>query len=403
MRFKEHPLANMPFAKLCLSGLLFFTSFNMIIPELPNYLSSMGGEDFKGLIISLFTLTAGISRPFSGKLADSIGRIPVMIIGVSVCVVCGLLYPMVNTVFALLFLRFLHGISTGFKPTGTAAFVADVAPEDRRGEAMSYLGFFNMVGLALGPYLGGEIALRWNVDAVFYTSTVFAFLSIVIIANMNETLQQKQKFSFKLLKIKRQDVYTPRVLPAAIVMMFGAYPFGMVLTLVPDFSQHLGLANKGAYFAFFTLSSMVSRLLFGRFSDIYGREPVIACSLAGAIITLVITGMADSGFMLIVCACSMGIFAGHTASTILAWTIDLGDRKHIGRAMATIYIALEIGIGSGAFISGLVYANAAENFKFAFWLSALCAFIALVYLLRYMMKTRRGRFRREPQILSEAN
>jgi MFS family permease len=47
----------------------------MMIPELSGYLSGLGGADYKGLIIALFTLTAMISRPYSGKLSDTIGRI----------------------------------------------------------------------------------------------------------------------------------------------------------------------------------------------------------------------------------------------------------------------------------------------------------------------------------------
>ena len=97
---------------------MFFMSFNMIIPELPDYLTSLGGEDYKGLFISLFTLAAGLSRPFSGKIADRVGRIPVMIFGSVVCIVCGLLYPVLTSIAGFLFLRFFHGFSTGFKPTG---------------------------------------------------------------------------------------------------------------------------------------------------------------------------------------------------------------------------------------------------------------------------------------------
>ena len=65
----------------------------MMIPELPAYLTNLGGAEHKGWIIALFTLTAGLSRPFSGKLTDTIGRMPVMYIGVWACVVCGVLYP----------------------------------------------------------------------------------------------------------------------------------------------------------------------------------------------------------------------------------------------------------------------------------------------------------------------
>ncbi len=69
------------FILLCLSNALFSASFNMMIPELPAYLTRMGGADYKGYIIGLFTLMAGLSRPFSGKLTDTIGRAPVMIFG----------------------------------------------------------------------------------------------------------------------------------------------------------------------------------------------------------------------------------------------------------------------------------------------------------------------------------
>ena len=105
-------LFSTPFLLLCLSHALFAASFNMMIPELPSYLSSLGGAEYKGLIIALFTLTAGISRPFSGKLTDKVGRLFVMYVGTAACVLCGLLYPVLTTVGGFLLLRFLHGFST---------------------------------------------------------------------------------------------------------------------------------------------------------------------------------------------------------------------------------------------------------------------------------------------------
>ena len=119
---------------LCFSSLLFFASFNMIIPELPGYLETLGGADYKGLIIALFTITAMISRPFSGKLADTIGRIPVIIFGSIVCFICSLMYPVLAFVAGILSIRLVHGFSTGFTPTGQTAYLADILPLERRGE-----------------------------------------------------------------------------------------------------------------------------------------------------------------------------------------------------------------------------------------------------------------------------
>ena len=53
-----------------LSSFLFFLSFNLLLPELPDHLTRLGGGEYKGYIIALFTLTAGLSRPFTGKLAE---------------------------------------------------------------------------------------------------------------------------------------------------------------------------------------------------------------------------------------------------------------------------------------------------------------------------------------------
>ncbi|RZL07305.1 MAG: MFS transporter, partial [Hymenobacter sp.] len=97
---------------MCLSSFLFFLSFNLLLPELPQHLTDLGGGEYKGFIIALFTLTAAISRPFSGKLSDTVGRIPVMVFGSLVCFVCGFFYPLALTVSGFLLLRLLHGFST---------------------------------------------------------------------------------------------------------------------------------------------------------------------------------------------------------------------------------------------------------------------------------------------------
>ena len=104
-------LYNLQFWLLCVSNFLFSASFQMILPELPDYLTSLGGAEYKGLILALFTFTAGFSRPFSGKLTDTVGRVPIMVFGSLVCVVCSALYPFLTTVTGFLLLRLFHGFS----------------------------------------------------------------------------------------------------------------------------------------------------------------------------------------------------------------------------------------------------------------------------------------------------
>ena len=60
--------------------LFFMISFNLIMPQLNDFITELGGATYKGLIITFFTIAAALSRPFSGKLADLIGRKKVVFI-----------------------------------------------------------------------------------------------------------------------------------------------------------------------------------------------------------------------------------------------------------------------------------------------------------------------------------
>ncbi|MEX0967960.1 MAG: MFS transporter [Bacteroidia bacterium] len=366
---------------LCLSSFLFFASFNMIIPELPGYLSSMGGQDYIGLIIFLFALTAGISRPFSGKLTDRIGRIPVMVAGAVVAAICGAIYPWVSAVWAFLLLRFFHGFSTGFKPTGTVAYLADIVPANRRGEAIGVAGLSGSLGMASGPALGSWLAELWSLDLMFYASSASALLSVLILAGMKETLSFPEKFKISVLRISWADVYQKSVVTPSLIMMLTVFSFGIILTIIPDYSEFIGLTNKGWFFTVFTLSSVGIRFFAGKASDKFGRINVMLVSTSLLMLSMILIALSETPFALLSAAVVFGVAAGMNAPTLFAWAIDLSDKKYFGRAMATLYIALEIGVGSGALISGTIYSSDDSRFPYAFSCGAITAGFALIFLI----------------------
>lgn len=353
----------------------------MLIPELPAYLNSMGGGAYKGYIIALFTLTAGISRPFSGRLTDTIGRVPVMAVGSLVCFVCGLLYPVLTTVTGFLLLRLFHGFSTGFKPTATAAYIADIIPAHRWGEAMGIHGICFSTGLAIGPAIGSFITARYSIDILFYCSSVFALLSIGILANLKETHPEKQRFHPKLLKIKGQDIFEPLVLPAALITFLGYISYGAILTIIPDWSDHLGISNKGTFYIVYTLSSLLIRFLAGKLSDRKGRVYALKIALVLMALAIFIMGAGTTVTTLLIGAFVYGMGTGLISPAISAWTADLSDENRRGRGMATMYIALEAGIGLGAWLAGLVFQDDLNVVPYIFYGTAVCCIIGLGYLI----------------------
>ncbi len=377
------------FGLLCASAVLFFASFNMIIPELPAYLTRLGGADYKGLIISLFTVTAMISRPFSGRLADRVGRVPVIMVGSTVCLVCSLLYPVLSGVWGFFLLRLVHGFSTGFTPTGQTAYVSDIVPASRRGEAMGIIGTAGMLGMAGGPVLGGLLAEYWGLNAVFYCSSAFAFLSLSILMNIRETVKDKQPFALQHLNVGKEDLFEPRVLTPCIVMVLSAYAYGSVFTLIPDFGVFVGVKNKGLLFTALTLSSLTVRLVGGKASDRWGRRPVLQVSTGVMVAAMISMAFAATPQQLFASIILYGLAQGTTSPTLLAWATDLSPVERKGRGVASLYMAMELGIGVGAFASGVLYGNEPGRFPAAFLVCALFAGMAFLYLLATKLRAAR--------------
>ncbi len=371
---------------MCLSSFLFFLSFNLLLPELPDHLSRLGGGEYKGYIIALFTLTAAISRPYSGKLADTVGRIPVMVFGSLVCFLCGFFYPWALTVSGFLLLRLLHGFSTGFKPTGTAAYIADIVPVERRGEAMGLLGVTGALGLASGPALGSWITHAFSLNTMFYCSSAVALLSLLVQGSLTETLPkaQRQRFRLGLLRLRWNEILDRRVLSPAVVTGLCLFPYGAVLTVVPDQSRLLGLdgPTKGLFYVFLTVASLSIRLVAGKVSDVHGRVPVLRWSSLILAAGLALLVWSPTAAWFLAAATVFGIGAGLNSPALYAWTIDLSHPEFRGKAVATMYIALEIGIGLGALLAGWIFANQPSRLPYVHGLSLLCVLGAVVYLFR---------------------
>jgi MFS family permease len=285
---------------------------------------------------------------------------------------------------SFLFLRLLHGFSTGFKPTGTAAFVADIVPMAKRGEAIGLLGVTGSLGMAAGPALGSWLAETFSLNVMFYCSSAAALLSVLVQGTLTETLPvaQRQRFRFSLLKLKLDEILEPRVLAPALTTLLCLFPYGAVLTVIPDQSRLLGLAGptKGLFYICYTIASLAVRLVAGKASDTHGRVPVLRWSAGLLALGLAVLVWSPSVPVFLLGAVIFGVGTGLNSPTLYAWTIDLSHPERRGRGVATMYIALEVGIGIGALLAGWIFDNQPGRLPYVHALSLACVLAALAYL-----------------------
>ena len=361
----------------------------MLIPEMNSYLTDLGGEDQKWLILGLWTIAAALTRPFSGKIADNISRKSVMIIGVVISVLVSFSYPWFLSITGFLFLRFLHGFSTGFHPTGATALIADVIPQGKRGEAMGIFGVTITIGFSLGQALGSTVRAAFEMEGLFMTCGILGALSVLLILPIKEnkeTVRQNAKekgyVSLKSKVIPKWDeVIAPEVVQPSVIMFLSAGVAGLYFMMVPDFSTHLGIANKGLFFMVNVGIVVVTRFISGRFVDLWGARKNLYISLSVLIVGCLVTGSATTQSHFLISSLIYGFGAAIGSPAIMAWTADLANPKYKGRGMATMFIALETGFLMGNYIAQVVYNNKPENFFYAFFAGAILSALGLTYLI----------------------
>jgi MFS family permease len=365
---------------------LFMTSFNLIMPELNTFITMLDGAEYKGLIITIFTISAGLARPFSGKLSDTIGRKKVIFLGLVICFVTSLLYPLSYSIWFFLALRFIHGFSVGFSPTGATALITDILPEEKRGQGMGIWGTFISLGIGVGQSLGSLIGDTLGLTNLFFISATIAVLSGILMYYVEETLEKKESFKPKLLLLNWQDVFEPSVLPAAMVMALSAVCSGIIFVVTPDMSEYFGISNKGWFFGIYVIATIVIRLFSSSLSDRIGRRQTLLIGFGFLTISMLLIGTANSILSYGLAAIVFGVATGISSPTLFAWTADLSHPERRGVGSGTMFIALEIGIMTGSALTLLSYDNSISSIKTTFMIAAGFAITSMIYLIWHLFQ-----------------
>jgi len=367
------------------SMFIFMTSFNLVLPELNDFITLLDGEKYKGLIISLFTITAAISRPFSGKMADVVGRKSTMYVGALISAFITMLYPLSGTVLFFLILRFFHGFSTGFLPTGATALVTDLLPESRRGHGMGVFGTGISLGIGVGQFLGTPTRDLLGMNGLFAASAILSVLSFILIIKVRETLESPVPFKSSIFRISKNDIVEKQVYPAAVVMFLTAACSGLLFVLSPDMSGYLGIENKGWFFIFYVFSTILIRLTSGKLSDKIGRRQTLLIGTSMLILSMIMVAHADDLFWYTSSSIVFGIATGINSPTLFAWMADLSPIHRRGLGSGTLFIALELGILFGSACTLFLYDSTIQTVSNVFNFGALLSVLALIYLIFHLI------------------
>ncbi|MBI3458564.1 MAG: MFS transporter [Candidatus Rokubacteria bacterium] len=341
---------NPAFARLWGATFSVYFSFYLLLPVLPVYALSLGiGESAIGLIIGIFALTAMILKPGTGWVMDWHGRRGILTAGAALFGLASLLYPATRSTASLLLVRVVHGAGMGLFPTAGVAVVADLAPVERRGEAMGLFGMAANLAMAIGPTLGVSMEGRLGFLGLCLISAALAGLGVGLTLLVPETGLLGARPPFRA-----GQLLAPQTLRPAAVTLALFLPYGALVSFLPLLTQARGAGNPGLFFTLMAIALLAVRAQAGQLSDRIGRRAVVAPAAVVIAASLAVLAMARAPWTIYGAGFLFGLGLGSAQPTLMAWAADLVAPVDRGKAMATFYTAWELGIGGGSILFGLL-------------------------------------------------
>jgi MFS family permease len=358
----------------------FVTAFGMqmLIATLPVYVIGIGGSQAEaGLVSGALTFTALFFRPITGWLTDAWRRRPMVLIGTSCYGLASLVYLLAGSIPFLLFGRLVHGLGLSCYNTAAYAYMADIAPPKRRGEAMGLFSSAFALALVIGPVIGfmivGSIGFRY----LFCVTGVLALIAFVISLFARERRQpweiKSQPWSL------RTGIVAVDALPVAWTTLCMGMGFGTISAFISIFAQSRGIQNPGFYFMVVAVALLVSRTFAGHLADKYGRTVVIIPSVILMAAALALLPMAHSFPYFVISASFYGMGLGAGQPATMALLIDRVRPDQRGLATGTYFIGFDAGISIGAILLGVV--SQYWGFGVMWPLAAACTLLGLAGLL----------------------
>ncbi|MGV2621203.1 UNVERIFIED_CONTAM: MFS transporter [Halobacillus marinus] len=354
----QQKLWTLPFIFLIIANLFTFMSFQMLLPNLPPYIESIGGTSLQvGLITTTFAFAAIIIRPFIGHMLMTRPRKVLVMVGAVSLLIMTVLYPVTQVVVALLIIRFIHGIAWGWSTTVNGTAAVDLVPRRRVGEGMGYFGLSVTVGMIMAPSIGIFLYQNYSFDLLVWISAglgviaiiLFAFTSFVTPAQVYENQKNPPKFSFVGSLVEKKSWYP------ALVTILNTFGYGSVITYIVIFGNEQGLSGTFLFYFFNALFATLSRPISGRYFDKHGPWKLIIVCSGLSFIAMWLLALSNSNVDLIIAGSLFGLGYGSMMPALQAWVISKTTTERSGIANGMYYSSIDLGIGASAFLLGFVY------------------------------------------------
>lgn len=370
---------------LCLCNNLFlFTYYYALLTILPIYIMKDLGGTVKeaGLALTLFLASSIAVRPFSGLIVEKLGKKIAFRGSELLFVVFALSYLFADSMWALLLIRFIHGIWFSVLTTVTVPIANDFIPDHRKGEGMGYFVMSTNLAVVFGPLIALTVLQFTDFKMLFALLTAVIGLGFIFCLMIPVQQQDKVAFTAETKEKTRlgwHDIIETRAIPIGFVALLTAFAYSSIMSFITAYSESKDLlAYTSLFFIVFAISMIVVRPWVGKIYDRKGASAVIYPSFIFFAIGLVVVSFISNQWLLWLSAIFIGIGYGSLFPCFQTIAIQSVAKQRMGHAISTFFTLFDLGMAIGSVILGLMIAYYGYQLSYLF-----CAVITVLTLFVY--------------------
>ena len=339
---------------------MYSVNLGVIITLTPLYSESLGADKmFVGLIVSAYAIAYTVSAPVWGKASDLLGRKLALSLGMLGYSVAVFLFAFARDPGQILVTRLLGGFTDSSFWTVPTALIADMYAPQERGVALGKIGTVQLVGLIVGPLLGGILVSGLNYSSVFYICSALIFSTALLFFFV---VKEKSKVSSKGVEsssetwLKFKGTAKKSFGIVYVNMAFSAIAFGVIV------SQFIVHANEllgkeylvGLLLTSYYIAEAFIQPLAGKLSDIIGRYRATLLAYIMCAFGFFILTFARSLPLLLIAVVMVGLGVGALYVTLTVSLMDMAPSSQRGLASGFQNIAWGVGYFVGPMVGGIV-------------------------------------------------
>jgi len=393
-------LWNRNYCKVMVANFSLFFAFYVLTPLLPLYLSEHFGatKDVIGLVLSGYTVTALVMRPFSGFLVDSFPRKTVLMVSFVVFSIFFAGYLAASTLLLFTIIRTLHGAPFGALTVANSTVAIDVLPSSRRTEGIGYYGMSNNLAMAIAPTIGIFVyRYTHSFELLFWIAFIVALAGLIVDGTVSLSPKLGNDRGLNKAPLDPQPpnlgglvtwdrFFLVRGWLLGVNMVAFGFCFGVLSNYLAIYGKEvMGITGgTGTYFMLCSIGLILSRLQGGKALRqgrvTHNAAEGMVISLVGYTIFILVPGMVSY----YASALLIGLGNGHMWPAFQNMTISVAPNNQRGTANSTILVSWDVGMGLGILLGGII----AEliSYAAAFWTVAA---VNAVGVILYFTATRR--------------